>query len=97
MPSPHKLCSQDEWNTIGTVLMSPHRTLVLRELSKGEATPKGLSGVTGIAPSHVSSALRTLMSKDLVTCLSPDLRRGRLYSITEKGRRILESVNKIRA
>lgn len=80
----------NKWDLIGKVHRSTYRTKVLKELHKGVKTPSELSEETDIKISHISRALRRLKGWDLVECLNPDLKKGKMYSITELGREVIE-------
>lgn len=55
-------------------------------------TPKMLSMETDFHLSHISRALTELQNKDLIICNNPQSRKGKFFSITPKGREILEDV-----
>ena len=76
---------------LGWVKASSYRKDILNSLEKPK-TPKELSEDTGYYLSHVSSTLSDLKSKDIVECLNPDRRKGKLYSITEEGIEIRETL-----
>ena len=48
-------------------------------------TPSELHELSGIALSHVSKQLRELSKMGLIECLTPNLRRGKLFALTELG------------
>lgn len=81
-----------DWNKYGYVNSSKHRKRVVRSLSKSEKTPKEISVETNIYISHVSAVLKDLSQKDVVVCLSPNLRRGRIYALTDEGREIAKKI-----
>lgn len=75
-----------DWDVVGYVISSDHRTLVLGRLSEGPATPTQIAADVDLAATHVSRALNSLRERDLVELLVPEERRkGRVYGITEKG------------
>ena len=55
-------------------------------------TPNAISEKTDLYTSHVSQTLSQLTEKKLVVCLTPKLKKGRLYDLTKKGRGILEHI-----
>jgi predicted transcriptional regulator len=85
---------QEFWNLLGFVLASENRRKVMFCLGKGYATPKQISTSCGIRIGHVSNILIGLKDKKLVYCKNPDAKRGRIYSLTELGERILDSIKK---
>lgn len=56
-------------------------------------TPAIISEKTSLYPSHVSLTLTQLLEKNLVICLTPKLKKGRLYELTKKGSSILEHIS----
>ncbi|NIB98519.1 winged helix-turn-helix domain-containing protein [Halobacterium sp. R2-5] len=75
-----------DWDVVGYVISSDHRTLVLGRLAEGPATPTQIAADVDLAATHVSRALNSLRERDLVELLVPEERRkGRVYGITEKG------------
>lgn len=75
-----------DWDVVGYVISSDHRTLVLGRLAEGPATPTQIATDVDLAATHVSRALNSLRERDLVELLVPEERRkGRVYGITEKG------------
>lgn len=68
------------------VVMAPHRTMVLRRLTKGNAIPAQIRDDTGQEYSRISEAANSLRERNLIELVVPDdTKRGRLYSITERG------------
>jgi len=65
------------------VVRSPHRTAVLRRLTKGNAIPSQIRDDTGLEYSRITEALKPLRERGLVELLVPDdTKRGRLYAVT---------------
>ena len=84
-----------DWETVSYVFSSELRLKILLELSKSKNTPKQLSLSLKHPMSHVSKALKQLNEKQLVECLTPDRKKGRLYNITELGGQVLDEIGKI--
>lgn len=57
--------------------------------------PSQLSDVTNLNRTHVSRFLKELLNDGLVRCDTRELRKGKLYSITELGVKILKELNKV--
>lgn len=55
-------------------------------------TPNAISEKTDLYTSHVSQTLSQLTEKKLVVCLTPKLKKGRLYDLTKEGRGILKHI-----
>ena len=75
-----------DWDVVGHVISSRHRTLVLGRLAESPATPTQIAADVDIASTHVSRALNSLREHGLVELLVPeDRRKGRVYGITNEG------------
>lgn len=85
----------DKWELIGKLKSSGWRLRVLKTLSNGVKTPNELSKQTYISSSHISEVLRDLKGMELIECKNPDLRKGKIYSITKLGKNILKELIKI--
>ena len=75
---------------LGFVLASEYRKKVMLSLQDKPLTPSIISEKTKIYPSHVSNTLNELVEKKLVVCLTPKLKKGRLYELTLNGKNILK-------
>ena len=51
-------------------------------------TPSEISEKTKLRLNHVSNFLKDLKDNKLIICLNDDEKRGRLYQITELGKRV---------
>ena len=54
--------------------------------------PTQIANDSGVLRNHVSNVLRELKEKELVECLNPESRKGRLYRLSEEGRDILDDI-----
>ncbi len=63
--------------------------LILKEKA---LTPNTIAEKTGLHTSHVSLTLSQLTEKNLVVCLTPKLKKGRLYDLTKSGRNVLKHI-----
>ena len=77
---------------LGYVKASTYRKKVMNALKGKKLTPSELAKETGIPLPHVSNTLEELSQKDLVVCLTPELKKGRLYDLTKEGRSVLKSI-----
>jgi predicted transcriptional regulator len=84
-----------DWKKYGFVISSRYRQKVVRNLMHGPKTPKQISVETGLYLSHVSKTLNELSSLEIVTCLTPDLKRGRIYELTKDGSEIAKYLKKL--
>lgn len=69
----------------GFVEASNYRTKVLEELSQEDMTPSNLARKLGTRIQYVSRALKELERRELVKNLTPDVRKGKIFSITHLG------------
>ena len=54
--------------------------------------PSQIAKNSGIRTNHISKVLAELKAHERVECINPEVRKGRLYRLTDKGEEI---VNKI--
>ncbi len=80
---------------ISFVMAGEVRIKILQVLSEGKRTPTILANVINTHQSTTSRALISLEKEGLVKCLTPKAKLSRIYSITNKGKNIINEVNKI--
>jgi DNA-binding MarR family transcriptional regulator len=82
------------WDDLGFLKANKLSRKIIRFLEsiKGPVTPLEISKATDIARSNVSTQLIELRKRNLVVCLNPKARKGRLYTVTDKGRKILKNI-----
>ena len=79
--------------TIEFIRLSKNREKVFRALEGETLKPTDISKKTGIHRNNVSRTLSQLKEKDLVRLfrlLNPENKRGRLYELSEYGKKILD-------
>ena len=54
--------------------------------------PSQIAKNSGIRTNHISKVLSELKAHELVECINPEVRKGRLYRLTDKGVRITENL-----
>ncbi len=54
--------------------------------------PTAIANDSGIRTNHVSKVLSELQAHELIECINPEARKGRLYRLTDKGERITENL-----
>lgn len=82
-----------KWYLISKIDSSDYRKKVIIQLSKGVKTPTILEKETNIKISHISRTLKELSNLGLVKCLTPDVKRSKMYTITNLGKNILKNLN----
>jgi DNA-binding MarR family transcriptional regulator len=73
------------WEKYGFISSSSHRQRILAGLRGGAKGVSELAEEVGMELSHVSKALKELEGAGFVKCLTPDLRKGRIYALTKTG------------
>jgi len=77
---------------IGYIKASNYRKNIIKSLENKKLTPVEMAKETCIPLSHVSNTLAELLEKDLVVCLTPKLKKGRLYELTTTGKEVLKDI-----
>ncbi|MFA5303146.1 MAG: ArsR family transcriptional regulator [Candidatus Nanoarchaeia archaeon] len=80
-----------DWLKLGKVKGSKNKKIIINALNKPK-TPTELSQELKIARSTCSSTLLELETMQLVKCLTPELKLGRLYQLTEEGEEIKKEI-----
>ena len=74
------------------VKRSSYRTNVLKAIGEGVKIPTEIAEDSGILRNHVSNVLRDLKENELVECLNPNSKKGRLYRLTDEGLDVLKDL-----
>ena len=69
--------SKYRWNVMGTLY--ENRFLM----------PSEIANRTGILNNHISFVLKQLKNKGLIECINPEVRKGRLYRLTDTGMEVM--------
>jgi predicted transcriptional regulator len=77
---------------IGFVKASNYRFAVLKHLSEKSYTPTELAHLSQINKGHISRTLKELCEKNLAICGNDDAKKGRIYLITDKGKKVLSKL-----
>ncbi len=81
-----------KWGLVARIKASTWKLKVLQALLQKNKTPNELVKETGISSSHISEVLKDLEELKLIKCLTPELRKGKIYSITELGKSTLKEI-----
>ena len=79
-------------DVIKYVNRSKYRSRTLKAIGEGIKMPKEIANDSGILQNHISNVLRQLKDKNLVECLNPNVRKGRLYRLSDEGLDILDKI-----
>lgn len=67
---------------------------VIKSLENDAKIPSVLAEETDIYKNHISNTLKQLKDKNLVECINPEVRKGRLYRLTDDSEKILDDIKK---
>ena len=74
------------------VQISKYRTKVVKTLDGETKIPAQIARDSDIRPNHISKVLSELKSHELVECINPEARKGRLYRLTDKGNKLVKNL-----
>ena len=74
------------------VKISQYRTKVMKSLDGEVKIPTAIAKDSEIRPNHISKVLSELKAHELVECIKPEVRKGRLYRLTEHGEDIVKNL-----
>ena len=77
---------------ISYVQISTYRTKAMKALEDDVKIPSIIARDSGIRTNHISKVLAELKAHELVECINPEVRKGRLYRHTEKGDQIVKKL-----
>ena len=86
------MCDQKFLEQVAYVKISKHRTNIILFIQNELYTPKQIGDGIGVRTNHISNLLAQLRKFDLVYCATPNIKKGRLYSLTDDGKRVLEYI-----
>lgn len=78
--------------TIAYVLSSTYRLKVVKVLHENMSFPAKIAKNFGIRLNHISKVLKDLKDNNIVECINPEVRKGKLYRLTDKGEKISELI-----
>lgn len=85
----------EKWKLVGYILASKFRYMIMEYLNNQNSLPSKISVDLNLHLGHTSNLLKGLRDKGLIRCLNPELKKGRIYNITDKGVEMLEEVKKL--
>ena len=74
------------------VNISKYRTKVMKTLEGEVKIPTVIARDSEIRTNHVSKVLSELKAHELIECINPEDRKGRLYRLTPKGDEIVKNI-----
>lgn len=85
--------SDEMLTEISYVNISKYRTKVMKTLDGEVKIPTVIAKDSGIKTNHVSKVLAELKAHELIECINPEARKGRLYRQTEKGEAVSKNID----
>ena len=77
---------------ISYVNISKYRTKVMKSLDGEVLIPSQIARDSGIRTNHISKVLSELKAHELVECINPEVRKGRMYRLTDLGKLIVKKI-----
>lgn len=65
----------------------------MKTLKGNVKIPSAIARDSGIRTNHISKVLSELKTHELVECINPEVKKGRLYRLTDKGEKVTENLN----
>ena len=85
--------SDEMLTEISYVKISSYRKRVMKSLDDGDVKiPTEIAKDSDIRTNHISKVLSELKARDLVECINPEARKGRLYRLTDYGKDIVKNM-----
>ena len=78
---------------ISYVKISKYRTKVMKTLEGDVKIPSQIARDSDILQNHISSTLQQLREHELVECINPEVRKGRLYRLTDVGEDVVKNLD----
>lgn len=79
----------NEWSYI---IASSYRIKTLKSLSQSPKIPTEIAKEHEIPTCRISKTLSDLKEHNLVFCVNPEMKKGRIYKITEYGHEVLNQI-----
>lgn len=84
----------NKWKKLSFLMRAKNRQTVLKTLLAPQ-TPASIQKKTKLSLNTTSRALRELNKEKLVVCKTPRLKVGRIYIITNSGKKALEQISEM--
>lgn len=85
--------SDEMLTEISYVKISQYRTKVMKALEDDIKIPSKIAKDSDIRQNHISKVLAELKAHELVECINPEVRKGRLYRLTPKGDELVKNID----
>lgn len=84
---------EQDWDNLGWLKSSENRRNITNALFDSPKTPSELSENLDVHINHISNYLSDLAERSLVECVTPERKKGRIYRLTEKGKKLSKRLN----
>ena len=85
--------SDEMLTEISYVQISKYREKVMKSLEGEVKIPSQIAKDSDIRVNHISKVLSELKAHELVECINPEVRKGRLYRHTDKGEEVVKHID----
>ena len=77
---------------LGYVISPTYRTEVMKTLIEKPKFPSQIAKDTRIKQNHISNVLNQLKKKQLIRLINPEVKKGRIYELTDVGLEIAKNL-----
>ena len=84
--------SDEMLTEISYVQISKYRTKVMKSLEDEVKIPSQIAKDSSIRVNHISKVLSELKAHELIECINPEVRKGRLYRHADKGESVVKNL-----
>ena len=84
--------SDEMLTEISYVQISKYREKVMKSLEGEVKIPSQIAKDSDIRVNHISKVLSELKAHELIECINPEVRKGRLYRHTDKGDQVVKNL-----
>ena len=81
------------WKLLSFILKSKRRKQIILSLEVSK-TPTEIASEIKVSVSHVRRTLKEFSKKNLVKCKTPNEKKGRIYILTNEGKKVLKQLKK---
>ena len=85
--------SDEMLTEISYVQISKYREKVMKSLEGEVKIPSQIAKDSDIRVNHISKVLSELKAHELIECINPEVRKGRLYRHTDKGEYVVKNLD----
>lgn len=83
----------NKWELVAKVHSSNYRSTILKLLENKVMTPTQIMKETKTKISHVSRTLKQLEEINVIECLTPNVRKSKMFSITKLGKEVIKELD----